>query len=106
MNGELDPALVSTVRLRVMTIAASATAVEFATLRDALAVSDSVLSKHLAALASEGYVATSKDVCQGRRTTWVRVTSPGRRALVRHVRALREIIAGVGEDPGAPPPAG
>jgi DNA-binding transcriptional MocR family regulator len=43
-------------RLRICAVLAAATAAEFATLRDALDVSDSVLSKHLTALESAGYI--------------------------------------------------
>lgn len=78
-----------------MTMLTAASEVEFATLRDSLAVSDSVLSKHLAALSVAGYVRSRKGVHRGRRTTWISLASTGRRALVEHVAALREIIAGV-----------
>ena len=64
-------------------------------LRDTLDVSDSVLSKHLAALAEVRYIASRKGVHRGRRTTWISLTSPGRRALSAHVAVLRELIAGV-----------
>ncbi len=69
--------------------------VEFGTLRQELGVTDSVLSKHLTALSGVSYVRTRKGVRQGRRTTWVSLTSQGRRALRDHVLALREIIAAV-----------
>jgi DNA-binding MarR family transcriptional regulator len=72
------------------------TEAEFATVRDRLAVSDSVLSKHLAALADLGYVRSRKGVHHGRRTTWVALTPSGRRALAAHVAALRELIDGIG----------
>ena len=67
----------------------------FATLRDVLDVSDSVLSKHLSALAADGYLTSTKGVHQGRRTTWVSLTPDGRRALSTHVAELRRIIDGV-----------
>ena len=67
--------------------------VEFATLRDHLEVSDSVLSKHVTALNGVGYVRSRKGVHQGRRTTWISLTPTGRRALKAHVAALRDIIA-------------
>lgn len=91
----LDPALVSPARLRLMTAAASVSKIEFATLRDLLDVSDSVLSKHLSALAAEGYLTSAKGVHRGRRTTWVSLTPDGRRALSTHVAELRQIIDGV-----------
>ena len=67
--------------------------VEFATLRDGLDVSDSVLSKHVTALNEVGYARSRKGMHRGRRTTWISATPQGRRALSLHVAALREIIA-------------
>ncbi|MDO5711961.1 MAG: transcriptional regulator, partial [Micrococcales bacterium] len=60
-----------------------------------LDVSDSVLSKHIAALVTTGYLKNRKGVHAGRRTTWISLTPRGRTALTRHVAALRELIAGV-----------
>ncbi|WP_245613813.1 transcriptional regulator [Knoellia sinensis] len=78
-----------------MTMLAAVTEAEFATLREGLEVSDSVLSKHVTALADEGYVKSRKGVHAGRRTTWISMTGPGRTALRQHVAALRELIADV-----------
>lgn len=91
----LDPTLAAPARLQLMTMAASTSKIEFATLRDALEVSDSVLSKHLSALAADGYLASSKGVHLGRRTTWVSLTAAGRTALSQHVAELRRIIDGI-----------
>ena len=91
----LDPSLQSPARLRLMTMLTAVSEVEFATLRDALGVADSVLSKHVALLAAEGYVRSRKGVHAGRRTTWIAITTQGRKVLRRHVAALREIIDGV-----------
>jgi DNA-binding MarR family transcriptional regulator len=51
-----------------------------------------VLSKHVSALVSAGYVRSRKGAHEGRRTTWVGLTDAGRRALREHVAALRELI--------------
>jgi DNA-binding MarR family transcriptional regulator len=90
---DLDPHIHSPARLRLMTMLTAVSEVEFATLRDGLEVSDSVLSKHVAALNGVGYVRSRKGVHRGRRTTWISLTPQGRRALSDHVAALREIIA-------------
>jgi DNA-binding MarR family transcriptional regulator len=92
---QLDPHLQPPARLRLMTMLTAASQVEFATLRDALEVSDSVLSKHVTALAGAGYVRSRKGVHQGRRTTWISLTPQGRRSLREHVAALRDIVANV-----------
>ena len=91
----LDMHIHSPSRLELMTMLTAVSEVAFGTLRHELEVSDSVLSKHLAALSGVGYVRTRKGMHQGRRTTWVSLTSQGRQALRGHVTALREIIAAV-----------
>lgn len=92
---DLDPHLVAPARLKLMTMLTAVSEAEFATLRETLEVSDSVLSKHVAALAKVGYVKSRKGVHLGRRTTWIALTGRGRKALSRHVALLRELIAGV-----------
>jgi DNA-binding MarR family transcriptional regulator len=89
---ELDPLIHAPARLQVMTTLSAVSEAEFATLRAALEVSDSVLSKHLSALADTGYVRIRKGVRAGRRTTWVALTATGRKALRDHVAALRRLI--------------
>jgi DNA-binding MarR family transcriptional regulator len=88
----LDANLTAPARLRLMASVSAVSEAEFATLRDHLDVSDSVLSKHLSALEDAGYVSRRKGVHHGRRTTWVALTSAGRTALRRHVAALRSLI--------------
>ena len=65
---------------------------EFARVRDALEVSDSVLSKHVSALVEAGYVDNRKTFGPGPRTTWLKLTRKGRKALDSHVAALRALI--------------
>jgi DNA-binding MarR family transcriptional regulator len=92
---DLDPVLQPPARLKLMTMLTAVSEAEFSTLRDNLAVSDSVLSKHVSALSSEDYVRSRKGVHAGRRTTWISMTPVGRTALRSHVAALRALIAGV-----------
>jgi DNA-binding MarR family transcriptional regulator len=92
---ELDPILQAPARLKLMTMLTAVSEAEFATLRENLAVSDSVLSKHVSSLASDGYVRSRKGVHTGRRTTWISLTPTGRAALRSHVAALRALIADV-----------
>jgi DNA-binding MarR family transcriptional regulator len=92
---ELDAHLVAPARLKLLTTLTAVSEAEFATVRDALDVSDSVLSKHIAALEAEGYVKRRKGVHRGRRTTWVALTGKGREALSAHVAALRALIDGI-----------
>ena len=92
---ELDRHLLAPARLKLTTMLTAVSEVEFAVLRDALGVSDSVLSKHLATLADAGYVSSRKGTHDGRRTTWVALSPSGRNVLRNHVAALREIIEAV-----------
>jgi DNA-binding MarR family transcriptional regulator len=92
---ELDPHLLAPARLKLMTMLTAVTEVEFAVLRDGLGVSDSVLSKHVATLVDAGYAKSRKDTHDGRRTTWVALTTTGRKVLRNHVVALRQIIEGI-----------
>lgn len=89
---ELDPLIHAPARLQAMTTLSAVSEAEFATLRAALEVSDSVLSKHLSALADAGYVHIRKGAHAGRRTTWVALTTTGQKALREHVAALRRMI--------------
>ena len=99
---ELDADLHAPARLRLMSMLTAVSEAEFSTIRENLEVSDSVLSKHVGALASLGYVRSRKGVHGGRRTTWIAITAAGRAALSAHVAALREVIAGVQSEPGRP----
>jgi DNA-binding MarR family transcriptional regulator len=92
---ELDPNVAAPARLKLMVMLTGVTEAEFATVREALDVSDSVLSKHLAALEDIDYVKRRKGVHRGRRTTWVSLTPRGRKAIGAHVAALRELIGDV-----------
>jgi DNA-binding MarR family transcriptional regulator len=89
---DLDPLIHHPARLQLLTTLSAVSNAEFATLREVLEVSDSVLSKHISALADAGYVHTRKAVRGGRRTTWVGLTPAGRKALRHHVAALRRLI--------------
>ncbi len=89
---ELDPLIHAPARLQLVTSLTAVSEAEFAILREALEVSDSVLSKHVSALVSAGYVRSRKGTRDGRRTTWVALTDTGRAALRDHVEALRELI--------------
>jgi DNA-binding MarR family transcriptional regulator len=79
-------------RLRICSLLAATAAVEFATIRDVVQLSDSALSKHLAALEGAGYVRPRRELSASRRRVWVGFTPLGRRAYQAHVRALRQLI--------------
>lgn len=82
-------------RLRICSMLSTASEVEFATLRDALRVSDSVLSKQLKALEEAEYLNLRKSPVDGRTRTWAALTEQGRAAFAGHVAELRRLAAGV-----------
>ena len=92
-NGGLQPALHAPARLQIAAILARVEEAEFATIRDIVEVSDSVLSKHLSALAEAGYVHLRKAALDGRQRTWATLTRAGRKAFAAHIAALQALVA-------------
>lgn len=89
----IDIVLHPPARLQIAALLAKVSDAEFAKLREVTGVSDSVMSKHLSALAEAGYVALRKDTRDGRQRTWASLTRSGRTAFSAHVRALQAIVA-------------
>ncbi|WP_448661092.1 transcriptional regulator [Sphingomonas sp. CJ20] len=89
----LDPVIHAPARLQACAILSSADEVEFATLRDMLEVSDSVLSKHIKQLEEADYVKLRKAALGGRQRTWVALTRAGKKAFASHVKALQALAA-------------
>lgn len=86
-----DPVIHPPARLQIMAVLNNVQTVEFATLRKTVEVSDSVMSKHLSALAEAGYVGLSKATADGRQRTWAAITRKGRDAFGHHVAALQAL---------------
>ncbi len=74
-----------------MAVLANVQNAEFALLRKTVDVSDSVMSKHLAALGDAGYVRLNKATSDGRQRTWASITRSGRAAFNAHVAALQAL---------------
>ena len=92
-NG-FDPLLQAPARLQVMAALAQVDSADFARLRAITGASDSVMSKHLSALAEAGYVVLSKAASEGRQRTWASLTRSGRAVFMVHVAALKRIVEG------------
>jgi DNA-binding MarR family transcriptional regulator len=78
-------------RLQICALLAVVGSAEFSTVRDALGVADSVLSKHVAVLHDAGYVDVHKSTCASRVRTSLSLTGAGAAAYEGHVAALRVI---------------
>ncbi len=88
----LDGLIHQPVRFSLMAALAKADELEFRFIRDALSVSDSVLSRQMSALEEAGYVSVRKGYVGKRPRTWLSLTDPGRQVFEEHVGALREIV--------------
>ena len=99
MTAALNPVIHAPARLQIAALLAVVNDAEFATVRDAVGLSDSVLSKHLSQLADAGYVRLRKAALNGRQRTWLSLTREGRRAFTEHVRALEALVAAVQTSP-------
>lgn len=80
-------------RLQITAMLAPVEALEFGTVRHALSISDSVLSKHVKVLAEAGYVSAAKTPHGSRTRTWLSLTPAGHAALDGHLAELRRIAA-------------
>ncbi len=87
----LDNLIHSPVRFSIVATLAGAENAQFGFVRDAIEVSDSVLSKQVSALEVAGYVKVKKGYVGKRPRTWLSLTTTGRDAFESHLAALREI---------------
>jgi len=96
-NG-FDAVLHPPARLQIAAVLAQAQEAEFALLKNITGASDSVMSKHLSAMADAGYVTVRKARADGRQRTWARLTSEGRAAFRQHVKALEALASAVASE--------
>jgi DNA-binding MarR family transcriptional regulator len=87
----LDDLIHHPVRFSLMAALAKAEELEFRFLRDALGVSDSVLSRQASTLEDAGYVKIRKGFVGKRPRTWLSLSALGRTIFEEHLQALREI---------------
>lgn len=79
------------VRFSIMAALAAAESLDFKDLRDAIQVSDSVLSKQITVLEGAGFVRVKKSFVGKRPRTSISLTQAGREAWGEHLKTLREI---------------
>lgn len=87
----IDENFHSPVRFAMMASLVSLDKAEFAFVRDAIEVSDSVLSKQATALEAVGYLQIIKGHVGRRPRTWFALTPQGRAAFAAHLEALRSL---------------
>ena len=91
----IDEVIHAPVRFSIVAAWAQADEAEFAAVRDAVQVSDSVLSKQVTILEAAGYVVVRKGYVGKRPRTWLRLSKTGAVALQEHLAALRAIADGM-----------
>lgn len=91
---DLVEALNHPVRFSFMAAISGVEALDFASLRDLLEVSDSVLSRQATQLEELGLIKVKKGYIGKRPRTWFSLTPTGRNSWEKHLNALREIAQG------------
>lgn len=91
---QLVEALTHPVRFSLVAALNAVESVEFATIRDQLQVSDSVLSRQASQLETLGILAIKKGYVGKRPRTWLSLTTEGRAKWASHLAALQAIANG------------
>jgi DNA-binding MarR family transcriptional regulator len=91
---KLNELVHSPVRFSIMAALAKAESLDFRDLRDAIQVSDSVLSKQLSILEKAEYVKIKKSFAGKMPRTSASLTADGRDVWAAHLQTLREIAGG------------
>lgn len=104
-DAAFDELIHAPLRLQICAMLSPVRSLPFSDIRDSLKISDSVLSKHLSALAGAGYVDVSRVRADSRSRRQVTLTKQGRAALRGHLAAL-QAIAAAAEPAAAQEPSG
>jgi len=87
----LDGVIHNPTRFSIMAALLPADRAEFRFVRDAVEITDSVLSQHVTALEQAGYVTITKGQVGRRPRSWLSATAAGRAAFNAHLAVLNEL---------------
>ncbi|EHN72308.1 MarR/EmrR family protein [Streptomyces coelicoflavus ZG0656] len=87
----LDSVIHAPVRFSITAALAAVDEADFKSLRDAIEITDSALSKQISVLEQAEYVRVRKAFVGKRPRTWLSLTAKGRKAFTDHLIALRQI---------------
>jgi len=87
----LDGVIHNPTRFSIMAALLPADRAEFRFVRDAVEITDSVLSQHVTALEQAGYVTITKGQVGRRSRSWLSATAAGRAAFNAHLAVLNEL---------------
>jgi DNA-binding MarR family transcriptional regulator len=90
---QLDPLIHQPARLSIMAALVAAKEVEYVAIRDAIDISESLLSRYSAQLEQAGYITIRKGFVGKRPRTWFSVTPVGRQVFKHYVDTLQSIVA-------------
>ena len=92
---QLSEVLHQPVRFSIVAALASADSLDFSTIRTAVQITDSALSKQITILEDAGIVGVKKGFVGKRPRTWLHLTTTGRAAWGTHLGVLGKIANGL-----------
>ena len=90
----LDPAFEHRARLAIAVLLARHGEISFARFKQELELTDGNLGAQLRRLEDDGYLVLRRDFVERKPVTWYALSQGGRKALDRHLAALRSVIGG------------
>ena len=90
----LDPAFEHRARLAIAVLLARHGEISFARFKQELELTDGNLGAQLRRLEDDGYLVLRRDFVERKPVTWYALSPDGRKALDRHLAALRAVIGG------------
>ncbi|HET7415662.1 MAG TPA: transcriptional regulator [Arthrobacter sp.] len=94
-RADLDDIVHSPVRFAVLAALASVESATYQTLKDALEISYTLLTKHANILEEAGYISVEKSFVGKKAQTTFRLTREGREAFNKHLHALKHLANGL-----------
>lgn len=89
---ELDPLIHAPMRLAIVSLLAGVKDADFVFIRESTGATDGNLSRHLARLEEGGYVRIKKRFVKKKPRTTVSLTARGRKAFLKYLDGLGEIL--------------
>ena len=89
---DLNKSFENKTRLGIMAALVVNEFLDFNSLKELLNVTDGNLASHLKSLEKSGYVVFSKQFLERKPNTRYMVTGPGRKAFVKHVKAIEGLL--------------
>ncbi len=89
---QFDKAFENRIRLQIMSVLLANVHYDFNSLKDLLDVTDGNLASHIKALEKEEYIIVNKTFIGKKPNTQYSVSEKGRKAFIKHLEALENLI--------------